>query len=85
MTRGTTVASLGRRSYRVPEVAQLEEIEREAREDFIGRETQSERLLRLGELRQPLAAQWLPELDQAAGFDLADALASDAVDLGDFV
>src|SRR5207245_2463085 len=37
------------------------------------------RSLRLGELRQPLASQRLPQLQQAARLDLADALAGDAV------
>src|SRR5205085_11563881 len=38
-----------------------------------------------GELGEPLAAQWLAELEQPAGLDLPDALARDAVDLGHLV
>src|SRR5262249_10310893 len=45
-------------------------------------EGQGERLLRLGEVGQALAPQRLPQLEQAAGLDLADALAGDAVGPG---
>src|SRR6516165_7163965 len=45
-------------------------------------------LLRLSLFRKPrqaLAAERLAQLDQAAGFDLTDALAGDAIALGHFV
>ena len=42
-------------------------------------------LLRLGKLRQALAAKRLAELEQAARLDLADAFAGDAVGLGHLV
>src|SRR4051812_4425101 len=42
-------------------------------------------LFRFGKLGQALAAEWLPQLEQAAGLDLANALTGDAIRPGHFL